>query len=163
MPRAGVRSKCGWSPFEGVRFRSRIAATPALHETGVLAHDLRERLGLQLLEHVRAVGLDRAWRQAQRATDVFVGEPFDDQPQHLAFAVGQQRVALACGAVGPLVLARTHMPTHGVLQCLQQQRSGVVLAGFCSTKQDGSAAKALPLHKFLVHESRKDSEHGCDG
>ena len=27
VTRAGVRSKCGWSPFEGVRFRSRIAAT----------------------------------------------------------------------------------------------------------------------------------------
>jgi dihydroorotase len=45
-----VLSRCGWSPFDGVKFRSRIAAT---FVNGQLAYD-----GQQVLEHAAAMRLE---------------------------------------------------------------------------------------------------------
>ena len=42
VTRENVLSKCGWSPFEGERFRSRVAATWV---NGTLAWDGRAHVG----------------------------------------------------------------------------------------------------------------------
>ncbi len=66
------------------------------------------------------MGLDGARRKRQRARDLLVGEPGDDETQHLALALGQLLAALAGGLVGLRAFARIDVPAHRLLQRLEQ-------------------------------------------
>src|SRR5262245_56621273 len=58
-------------------------------------HQLGERAGAELLHHLRAVGLDRAFGDAELGGDLLVAIPRDDAREHLALARGEPAVALA--------------------------------------------------------------------
>ena len=79
-----IRSATPTPAYNYVVCLRRLSRRIAIHQSRILADQLRQRRRFELGKQVGPVGLYRARRERQRAPDLLVGQAFDDQAQDLA-------------------------------------------------------------------------------